>query len=87
MILEKLERAKKLEQLILKQKECLSSFEMGIISKISIRQFNNVNCEFMEQDFSSNIPRKILKNAMIDFLKKDIEHLEGKLKNLFSNGN
>jgi hypothetical protein len=56
---------------------------MGKISKLSIRQFNNRDCKFEEEDFSENIPRKTLRIAMIDYLKKDIEHLEDKLQSLF----
>lgn len=84
---EKLQKAKKLENLIEKQKNILERFTMGKISKISIRQFNNTNCTFEEEDFGENIPRNILKTAMIDFLKKDIEHLENKLTKLFAGPN
>ena len=83
MILEKLEQAKKIEKIIIDRKECLKNFENGVISKISIRKFNDFNCEYKEVYFSINIPRKILKNAMIDFLKNDIENLSNKLNNLF----
>ena len=85
MILEKLEQAKIIEKKIIERKECLKNFEMGVISKISIRKFNDFNCEYKEEDFSINIPRKILKNAMLDYLKKDIENLNNKLNNLFKN--
>ena len=46
MILEKLEQAKKIEKIIIDRKECLKNFEMGVISRISIRKFNDFNCEY-----------------------------------------
>lgn len=83
MSLEKLKQAKQLEILIENQENCLRYFQNGKISKISVRQFNNHNCEFEEEDFSENIPRAQLKQLMLDYLKKDIENLNNKLANLF----
>jgi hypothetical protein len=87
MILDKLEQAKKIELLIIDQQTALKFFEMGVISKISVRKFNDLDCRFEDKDFTTNIPRKILKNAMLDFLKKDIENLNHKLSNLFKDEN
>ena len=83
-ITEKLQQAKKLEALIEKQQNMLARFTMGKIAKISVRQFNDFSCEFEEEDFCENIPRAILKNAMIEFLKKDIEHYQNRLTKLFT---
>ena len=87
MILDKLDQAKKIELLIIDRQSTLKYFEMGVISNISVRKFNDFDCQFEGRDFISNIPRKILKNAMLDFLKKDIENLQNKLNNLFVNEN
>ncbi len=80
---EKLKYAKRLDRKIKDQTEKLHFFEMGRISCISVRKFENHNCTFEEQDYAEDIPRNILKTAMLDYLKKDIENLEAKLKNLF----
>lgn len=81
---EKLKQAKKIESKIQDQEEKLEFFEMGKISCISVRKFNNHNCTYEEEDYAEDIPRSILKNAMLDFLKKDIENLNNKLNNLFA---
>lgn len=87
MILDKLDQAKKIELLIIDRKSTLKYFEMGVISNISVRKFNDFDCQFEDKNFTGNIPIKILKNVMLDFLKKDIESLQKKLNNLFVNEN
>lgn len=83
MSLEKLKQAKQLESKIIDQQEMLHFFEMGRISSISVRKFSEQDCSYEENDFSERIPRSILKTAMIEYLKKDIEHKEAKLNKLF----
>jgi len=83
MSLEKLKQAKQIEQLIEAQKENLYHFENGKILSITTRTFSDKRCDYTDREFEVKIPRNILKNAMIDFLKNDIENLEKKLNNLF----
>jgi hypothetical protein len=83
MSLEKLKQAKRIQKKIREQQEKLHFFEMGKISCISVRKFENHNCTFEEEDYAENIPRSILKKVMVDYLKKDIENLNNKLNNLF----
>jgi hypothetical protein len=83
MSLEKLKQAKRIQKKIREQQEKLHFFEMGKISCISVRKFENHNCTYEEEDYAENIPRSILKKVMVDYLKKDIENLNNKLNNLF----
>ena len=83
MSLEKLKQAKQIEQNIEAQKENLHHFTMGKILSITTRTFSERRCDYTDREFEVKIPRSILKNTMIDYLKKDIENLEAKLKNLF----
>lgn len=87
MSLEKLKQAKQIEQLIEAQKENLHHFEQGKILSITTRTFSEKRCDYTDRSFDVKIPRNILKAAMLDYLKKDIEHLNTKLKNLFKDDN
>lgn len=84
MSLEKLKQAKRIQRKIKDQEEKLHFFEMGKISCISVRKFNDHNCTFEEEDYAEDIPRGILKNAMLDYLKADLAYLNIKLNNLFA---
>lgn len=79
-----LEQANKLDAKIQELKQELKLIEMAKVKSINVRIFNDANCEFQEQEIV-NIPRQQLRSLMTDYLKKDIENLETKLKNLFKN--
>lgn len=79
-----LEEANKLDAKIQILKQELKLITMAKVKSINVRIFNDANCEFQEHEIV-NIPSRQLRGLMTDYLKKDIEHLETKLKNLFKN--